>query len=221
MKKTGVVLPFLAAVGLLTAGCGMKQLRAENEQLKAEVEHLRQVERDYADKLQQSESMSADQKAAMRSEMERMRNDLNGKLREQIDKNEALVQKVSDLTVVEIGEAALFGSGQADLTKEGVRVVRDMTEVLGRYPGYHIRVEGHTDSVPIGKGLKEKFASNWELSSARATTVVRYMIYGLKFDPSRLSAVGHADTRPVAGNDTKVGRAKNRRIQLVVFRALE
>jgi chemotaxis protein MotB len=216
-----VVLSITAAALLFTTGCGIKQLREENEQLKKEVEHLRQVERDYGDKLQALESMSADEKSAMRAEMEQMRNSLNGKLQRQIQENNALVQKVNDLTVIEVGEAALFGSGQADLTKAGTGVIRDMAEVLGQYPGYHIRVEGHTDSVPIGKELQATFATNWELSSARATTVVRYMIYGLRFDRSRLSAVGHADNRPVATNDTQAGRAKNRRIQLVVFKTVE
>ncbi len=122
--------------------------------------------------------------------------------------------------MIEVGEAALFGSGQADLTNEGVGVIKKLTHALNPYGGYHIRVEGHTDSVPIGKNLKTKFQSNWELSTARATTVVRYMIYGLEMDPNRLSAVGYAHYRPVAPETSGEGRAKNRRIRLVVFKEM-
>ena len=202
-------------------GCGMKQLRMENEGLRKEVDSLQQLQRDYSDKLRELESLSAEEKAAMRSEMDQMRQELNANLEEQIEEKNALVQKVRDLTIIEIGEAALFGSGEADLTKDGSRVIRQLTEVLDQYPGYHIRVEGHTDSVPIGAELKSIFPSNWELSSARATTVVRYMIYGLEFDPMRLSAVGHGKNRPIVSNGTRDGRAKNRRIQLIVFKAIE
>jgi chemotaxis protein MotB len=218
--RKSVVFFLFMSVLIITSGCGMKQLREENEQLKEEVARLQQVERDYGDKLQQVERLSEEEKAALRTEMSEMRARLDESLQEQITQNEALVQKVKDLTVVEIGEAALFGSGQADLTPSGAKVIRQMTEVLRQYPDYHIRVEGHTDSVPIGEKLKSQFASNWELSTARATTVIRYMIHGLGMDPDRLSAVGYAQFRPITSNDTQQGRAKNRRIRMVVFKMI-
>ena len=139
-------------------------------------------------------------------------------MEQQIKDNKALIRKVEDLTIIEVGDSALFATGQADLTREGARIIRKMTEVLVQYEGYHTRVEGHTDSLPIGQELKSKFASNWELSSARATSVVRYMIYGLEMDPNRLSAVGYAKYRPASSNDSPEGRAQNRRIRMVVFK---
>jgi chemotaxis protein MotB len=97
----------------------------------------------------------------------------------------------------------------------------NIAEALEDYPAYHLRIEGHTDDKPVSKNLKTTFASNWELSTARATAVVRYMIYGLKVDPQRLSAVGYAQYRPAADNSTKEGRATNRRIRAVVFKEIE
>ena len=205
----------------LLAGCGMKQLRMENEQLKQEVDNLKQVERDYSDRLQRMEELSAKEKAQMREEMRTMRNALNSKLEQKIKENSVLVQKIKDLTVIEIGEAQLFGSAQADLTKQGAGIIQKLSGVLNDYPSYHVRVEGHTDSVPIGENLKSTFASNWELSTARATNVIRYMIYGLKVAPERLSAVGYAHYRPIGDNNTEEGRAKNRRIRMVVFKSIE
>ena len=203
---------------LTTTGCGIKQLRMENERMKQEVDRLEQIERDYSDTLASVERLSEEEKASLRIEMSQLRNDLEIQLEQQIKDNKALIRKVEDLTIIEVGDSALFATGQADLTREGARIIRKMTEVLVQYEGYHTRVEGHTDSLPIGQELKSKFASNWELSSARATSVVRYMIYGLEMDPNRLSAVGYAKYRPASSNDSPEGRAQNRRIRMVVFK---
>jgi chemotaxis protein MotB len=205
----------------LLAGCGMKQLRGENEQLKLEVDNLKQVERDYSDSLQRLQVLSAAEIAKMREEMDTMRKELNERLEQKDRENSILVQKNKDLTVIVIGEAELFGSAQAELTKHGAGIIEKLSGVLNDYPGYQVRVEGHTDSAPIGAKLKSTFASNWELSTARATHVIRYMIYGLKVAPERLSAVGYAHYRPIGDNATKEGRAKNRRIRMVVFKSIE
>ena len=206
---------------LLLAGCsGMEKLEKENASLKQQVSELEQVKKDYSDKLASAEQASEQEKARLRAEMEQMRADLNQKLEKQINENQVLVQKVEDLTVITLGEESLFGSGQADLTKSGAVTISKIAEALVDYPSYHLRVEGHTDSVPVGKNLKTQFASNWELSTARATAVVRYMIYGLKIDPQRLSASGFAQYRPAADNDSKEGRATNRRIRAVIFKEM-
>jgi len=80
-----------------------------------------------------------------------------------------------------------------------------------------ISIEGHTDNVPIYGG---PFASNWELSAVRATTVLRYLVAAQGLDPSRMSATGYADTKPVVPNDTPAHQAQNRRVELVVLSSL-
>ena len=213
---------FCLGLMVFLAGCsGMKKLETENAGLKKQVGELEQIKKDYSDKLASSEQQSQQEQARLREEMEQLRIDLSLKLEKQISENHALIQKVESLTVITLGESAMFGSGLADLTISGSDTIRKIAATLADYPGYHIRIEGHTDARPVGKVLKTKFASNWELSTARATAVIRFMIYGLQIDPQRLSATGFAQYRPASENNTEEGRAMNRRIRVVIFKEMK
>jgi chemotaxis protein MotB len=113
---------------------------------------------------------------------------------------------------LEINDAILFDPASAELKREGASVLDRLASVLGTQGGT-IAVEGHTDDRPIATA---KFQSNWELSTARASTVTRYLIaHGVS--PERLRAVGLADTQPREANDTPEGRARNRRVSIVMF----
>jgi chemotaxis protein MotB len=116
------------------------------------------------------------------------------------------------LVVTIVSDKVLFDPGQADLRPEGRVVVDTLAAALGRLPN-RLSVEGHTDNVPISG----RFPSNWELSTARATTVLRELIEHHGIPADRLQAAGYADERPVASNDTPDGRAANRRVELVVL----
>jgi chemotaxis protein MotB len=111
-----------------------------------------------------------------------------------------------------INSEILFGTGQADLSREGLSVLQRMAKVLSD-AGYDVTVEGHTDSVPVRSNAR--YPSNWELSSARAGSVVRYL-QANGISKGHLKAVGYADSRPIADNRTADGRARNRRVELVV-----
>jgi chemotaxis protein MotB len=112
-----------------------------------------------------------------------------------------------------INSEILFPSGQTDLNLGGLKVLQHLVPVLESVP-HKIIVAGHTDDQDI---RSSRFPSNWELSGARAGSVVRYLqSNGIKSD--RLAAVGYADTRPLADNDTAQGRAKNRRVELILER---
>ncbi|MGB6007833.1 OmpA family protein [Castellaniella sp.] len=123
---------------------------------------------------------------------------------------EVIVNKRS--VSLRINSEILFGTGQADLSPHGLAVLKRMAEVLGK-GGYDIMVEGHTDSVPVRNN--GRYPSNWELSSARAGSVVRYF-QANGIDKAHLKAVGYADTRPIASNRDAEGRARNRRVELVI-----
>lgn len=114
--------------------------------------------------------------------------------------------------VVSLKEAGFFDSGSAALKPSAVALLNDVTESLASYSNA-IRVEGHTDNVPISSA---SFPSNWELSTARATSVLKYMTKQ-DFDPNHLAAAGYGEYRPVADNSTDEGRKKNRRVDIVLL----
>jgi chemotaxis protein MotB len=112
-----------------------------------------------------------------------------------------------------VAEAGSFAQGRADLSDDAQRVLRQVAETLQAQP-YPIRIEGHTDDLPIRTAA---FASNWELSTARATRVVQFLIEECGLAPERLSAAGYAEHRPRVENLTADDRARNRRVDIVVL----
>jgi chemotaxis protein MotB len=115
--------------------------------------------------------------------------------------------------VISMAEGGFFDSGSDIIKPDGLSLLDTIATGLAS-TGNQIRVEGHTDNVPI---RNSKFPSNWELSTARATAVVAYLITKFGFEPVRLSAAGYAEYRPASGNDTIEGRARNRRVDIVVL----
>lgn len=116
-------------------------------------------------------------------------------------------------TVISLAEAGSFPAGKADLTPAAQRVITKLADLL-RSRSMNIRVEGHTDDRPIHAS---KYASNWELSTARASRVVVYLIEEGKLSPDRLSAAGYGEYRPRVPNQTWQSRARNRRVDIVVL----
>ena len=115
--------------------------------------------------------------------------------------------------VIRIPGGSLFQPGSADLdVQKSKLVLEEITRILGKYPRYRISIQGHTDDSLISS---DRFPSNWELSSARATAVLRYFI-DKNIDPKRLTATGYADIFPIASNDTELGQATNRRVEFVL-----
>jgi len=114
--------------------------------------------------------------------------------------------------VVSLAEAGFFQSGSGELRAGALTTLDAIARELSRNP-VDLLVEGHTDNVPVHRG---RYGSNWELSTARATFVVAYFLGHHGFAPGRLSAVGHGEFKPIAANNTPDGRAKNRRVDIVV-----
>ncbi len=113
---------------------------------------------------------------------------------------------------ITIPDVALFASARAALQESARPVLAELAATLREGGEARISVEGHTDNVPVEGG---QFASNWDLASARANAVARYLLEQ-GFEPSRLQSVSYADTRPVASNDSDEGRAANRRVELQI-----
>lgn len=115
--------------------------------------------------------------------------------------------------VIRVSESAFFDVGSADLRPEAYKALDMISDLLMNIPN-HIRIEGHTDNLPISNS---RFPSNWELSVNRATVCVRYLIEKHNFRPERISALGYGEYRPVASNDTAEGRKSNRRVDIIVL----
>ena len=115
--------------------------------------------------------------------------------------------------VVSLSGNLLFDSGRAELKSEGLIFLDSVAEVVRPWPN-RLRVEGHTDSVPIDSDL---YPSNWELSATRAVAVARYFVEQEKLDPRRLGATAYAEFRAVADNGTRDGRQRNRRVDILVI----
>ena len=115
--------------------------------------------------------------------------------------------------VVSLKEAGFFDSGSALVRQDSLSLLTRILESLSNYDN-QLRVEGHTDNVPISTAM---FRSNWELSTARATNIVHYMINGSRFEPEKISAAGYGEHRPVADNGTSEGRGRNRRVDVVML----
>ena len=116
-----------------------------------------------------------------------------------------------------IAEELFFESGKAEIKPEGKKVLLKIAEVLKKIPEKNVRVEGHTDNVPIGPKIREKYPTNWELGAIRAVNVVRFLQEEGGMDPLRLSAVSYGQYRPKATNRTTAGRLKNRRIEIILI----
>ncbi|EKE02404.1 MAG: hypothetical protein ACD_20C00392G0004 [uncultured bacterium] len=119
--------------------------------------------------------------------------------------------------VINLVDSLFFNSGSAEIRKEAYPSLRKIGEMLKKkFSEYSMRVEGHTDNVPVKSSI---FPSNWELSSARAASVIRFMTGNFDFSKARFSAVGYSDSVPVAPNDTYEGRSKNRRVEIVILKS--
>jgi chemotaxis protein MotB len=151
--------------------------------------------------------------AQVKEDLERVQKNLEKMLSNQIAQHTVSIQMGKDGLVISLREAGFFSSGSAAPQAATLPLLREIADALGKTP-YDLRIEGHTDNVPIHN---EQFDSNWELSSARATRIARIFLGTKTIPPDRISAAGYAEFHPVATNDSASGRAENRRVDLVVM----
>lgn len=143
--------------------------------------------------------------------------ELEKNMKDEVAQGQIQITRLADRLKVSMVDRILFPSGEADITPAGRRILARVGGVLKATQGKTIRVEGHTDNVAISPALKSRFPSNWELSTTRATNVVRFLQDSVGIDPARLRAVGLSEYHPIASNSTVKGRAENRRIEIGVL----
>jgi chemotaxis protein MotB len=143
---------------------------------------------------------------------------LNQQLSTEVKANQVEIQQLQNQLKVRMVNEILFREGGWTLNAMGEATLAKIVPTLSSLQGHQIVVEGFTDNVPIGPELRKHFPTNWELSSARADDVLRFLV--AKGVPQNLvSAQGFGDSRPVASNNTPEGRAKNRRVEIVIMSA--
>jgi len=189
----------------------IKELEAEIARLSEEkAKAVQEIAR-----LSEEKAKAIEEKERAIEELKGTYNKLVSELQEEIKKGEIEVTQLRDKLTLTMVEKILFDSGSAEIKKEGKKVLDRVVEILKNVKDRQINIEGHTDNVPISPRLAHKFPTNWELSTARATNVVRYL-QEKGIDPTLLSATGYGEYRPVSPNDTEEGRARNRRIEIVL-----
>ena len=137
------------------------------------------------------------------------------RMKSEISQGQVTISELKGKLTVTMVDAILFDSGKAEVKKGGRDILGKFIPILKGVEDKWIRIEGHTDNVPISRALAQRYPTNWELSAARAINVARYL-QDQGVDPGQLSAVAYGEWKPVATNDTPEGKAKNRRIEIVL-----
>jgi chemotaxis protein MotB len=145
---------------------------------------------------------------------------LSAGLQEEIKKGQVSINQLNDHLRLSVVQELLFDSGKAELRESGDALLGKVVVALKGTPTRMVTIEGHTDNIPIGAAIAERYPTNWELSTARATTVVR-SLQEKGLDPRELGASGFGEFRPVSGNETAEGRQQNRRIDVILSPAFQ
>jgi chemotaxis protein MotB len=211
-----------------------KKYLAEIQKLKAELEQNREeFRRQLAELTEQKNRRIAELEAALSeksrslaecldlaqqqkqivSELEKQAKELEDKLQKEIAEGNLRIKRFKDRIVINIEDKILFPSGSAQLRPEVKKTLDTVADMLARNKGSRVLIEGHTDNVPI---KTPRFPDNWELSSARALSVLRHLLETKQLEPGRFGAVGYGEYRPVAPNDTAANRQLNRRVDIVL-----
>ena len=144
--------------------------------------------------------------------------EIQASFREQIEAQEMTITELKGKLTVNLVDKILFDSGKSNLKRDGKKVLDKIAQLLlNKYPDRQIRVEGHTDDLPIGAKLQKEFPTNWELSAARALSAVRYLQEKNRVAPQRLAAVAFGQHHPLEKGKTPEARARNRRIEIVLL----
>ncbi|OQZ02977.1 MAG: hypothetical protein B6D34_08965 [Candidatus Brocadia sp. UTAMX1] len=209
VKGHGFVRSFclIGIAGVLVAGTGcgeVKRLRRENQQLNEQLTSLQQENADLSSKAGQYESEL--------SKLESSKRALEAKLQG----TGASVRIKNGAVSVTLPGSVLFDSGQTTLRPQSKETLKKIAGILKTEASSEIvRIEGHTDDDPISK-QKDKYKSNWELSTARAAAVLHYLVEECGISPTRVYLAGFGQYQPIADNKSKTGKSSNRRVEFVI-----
>ncbi len=218
MKKiiVGVAIGLLSA---MLAGCAStgkyKKLEADYNSLQERYHSLQAGYSACKEQVAQTEKEKADL-LAREEKSKSTYEQLMSQLQKEVSEGQVTISQYEDKLTVNVAEKIFFDSGSAELKPGGKEVLGKVAHILKGLTDKVIRVEGHTDNVPISKPLRTTYPTNWELSAARAITVVRFLQEHAGVPSEMLMAAAYGEYRPIAPNDTPENRQKNRRIEIVL-----
>jgi chemotaxis protein MotB len=178
----------------------------------ADLESSRDPRRKTSTELQQQVAAKEGELAALHSTQDEL---VEG-LKQEIADRQVQVERIKDKLKVDMVDEILFDSGEATIKPGGLAVLAKVGAALKKVTDRPIEVQGHTDNVPIKGALAQRFATNWELSAARALNVARFLQDTAGLDPTRLSATAYSEYHPRGSNDSEEGRRQNRRIEILL-----
>ena len=194
----------------------VESMQAAAETLKTDLANARAQIRTNQDLIASLTNQIADLQK-QKEQVSKSSKSLEDEMRSQLESKDVTISKLQGRLTVNIVDRVMFDSGEAVLKPDGEVVMRKIAQILQEHPQLSIHVVGHTDNVPIRQTAQSRFASNWELSTARALAAVHFLTERAGVDPRRVGAVGYGEFRPVADNSTPEGRAKNRRIAITIL----
>ena len=187
-----------------------REVALENERLKEHVSYL-------TGRLEEEVAKVSREKEEEIARVRATHDEMLKAMQKEVEQGQVKITQLADRLSLNIVDKILFPSGEDQISEQGKEVLKRVGAVLKQAKDKTIRIEGHTDNVPIAKPLKTRFASNWELSTARATNVVRFLQDEAGIDANSLEAVGLGEYHPLASNKAPAGRSKNRRIEIILF----
>lgn len=193
-------------------------LKAKSDELSQEISDLRQNSRSLEqdnDRLKGEIGSLQRAKSEEAQKTSRIYEEMLEKMKNEISQGQVTISELKGKLTVNMVDAVLFDSGKAEVKPAGLGVLQKVIDILKNVKDKSIRIEGHTDNVQISGSLSRRYPTNWELSSARSINVTRYL-QQQGIDPAVLSAVAYGEYHPVAKNDNDEGRAKNRRIEIIL-----
>jgi chemotaxis protein MotB len=193
----------------------LQDLEAKYEKLQRKNIELLDTIEDLKLELRQ-EKMAVLEKEQEVVNLETTRRDIESSLKEEIAQRDIKLQEIEGKLKVTFVDKILFDSGSVNVKEKGRDVLLRLAETFRDNKDQSIVVEGHTDDVQIGPLLQAKFPTNWELSTARAAAVVRFLQDNAGIEPQRLTASGFSYFQPVASNESEEGRKENRRIEIIL-----
>lgn len=182
----------------------------ENERLKEHVGYL-------TGRLEEEVAKVSREKEEEMARVRATHDEMLKAMQKEVEQGQVKITQLADRLSLNIVDKILFPSGEDHISDQGKEVLKRVGTVLKQAKDKTIRIEGHTDNIPIAKSLKTRFPSNWELSTARATNVVRFLQDEARIDANSLEAVGMGEYHPLASNKTPAGRSQNRRIEIILF----